>query len=133
MPSWGRSFVVALKAMVVGFLLGLLIMIAFGAIGYTLIFSAFTVSSSPPYFYINPGAMIAGIIIFAVGGFLSGLTMYASLIKYTIEESVKETEMRGAPLPPTPSPAVPTKTCPKCGKPVAPDAPFCANCGAKLA
>jgi len=134
MPSWGRSFVVASKAWIVGLLLGLVFTIVFGFIGYTMILKVIeTIEILPyePYIQIDYGAAVFSIIPIVIGALLASLSAYAVLVKYVVEESVKEVGFRAPPS--TPPSAAPTRICPQCGRPVAPKARFCVHCGAKLA
>lgn len=130
MPSWGRSFVVAFKAWIVGILLSLVFTTIFGFLGYTMIYGALEVLSYEPYIQINYGAAALGIILILIGTLLASLSAYVALVKYTVEESVKEAGLRAP--PPILPPAAPTGICSQCGKPVTPEAKFCVHCGAKL-
>jgi len=130
MPSWGRSFVVALKAWIVGLILGLVFIIVFGFAGYTIIYGAVEILAYEPYIQINYGATALGVILILIGWLLASLSMYATLVKYVVEESVKETGLRATPS--TLPSAAPTRICPQCGRPVTPEAIFCVHCGAKL-
>lgn len=130
MPGWGRSFVVAFKAWIVGLLLGLVFTIVFGFMGYTMISGAIVILPHEPYLQINYGAATLGIILILIGALLASLSAYAVLVKYVVEESVKEAGLRAPPS--TLPPAAPTRICPQCSRPVMMSSEFCPYCGAKL-
>jgi len=107
----------------------MLIMTICGVLGYMLMQDAIIVLSNPPYYRIDPIALGSGAAVLAIGGFLSGLIMYASLVKYTVEESIREVE--NVTLPQTSTRPL-EKACPNCGKLVPINAEYCVYCGAKL-
>jgi len=155
MPTWTRSFVLALKTIIFGILWGI-VGIVIIVIGLLL-----PMMTNPQYYMNNPNAMVGlmfGSLIFVIiGSVIAALGFYASLIKFTIEETIKELTgipqytpppVRPAPPPPpkpiTPPPTVaPAKPivkteaavlqyCPDCGARLPPGAIFCPNCGKKL-
>ncbi len=130
MPGWGRSFVVAFKAWVVGLLLGLVFTIVFGFMGYRMISGAIVILPHEPYLQINYGAAILGIVLALIGVLLASLSAYVALVKYVVEESVKEAGLRAPPS--TLPPVAQTRICPQCGRPVMRGSEFCPYCGAKL-
>ncbi len=157
MPTWGRSFVLALKTIIFGILWGIvgIIIIVIGLL--------LPMMTNPQYYMNNPNAMVGlmfGSLIFVIiGSVVAALGFYASLIKFTIEEAIKELTgipqyrpppVRPVPSPPPPKPITPPSTviptkpivkteetavlqyCPDCGARLPPGAIFCPNCGRKL-
>jgi len=138
MPSWGRSFSLAFKSVIVGFLFALLGIIIIGA-GFFLGILAY-------YYDHTTTALIVGIVLFVIGFCIAGLGFYAALIKYSVEETLKEIAQKTPASAPVvtvaPAPAVTvvtapasptaTQTCPRCGRPLSfvPQANrwYCANC-----
>jgi len=120
MPGWGRSFSLALKSVVVGFLFALLGIIIIGA-GVVLGLMAY-------YYEHTTTALVVGVLLFVIGFCVAGLGFYAALIKYSVEEALKEIAQKApaapvvAPVPApavtvvtTPAPTAAVQACPRCG------------------
>ncbi|MGQ4832357.1 MAG: zinc-ribbon domain-containing protein [Candidatus Asgardarchaeia archaeon] len=147
MVSWGRSFLVALKIVIFSIVWSII----GSVISFIVLFAMIPVSMSVnPN---NPTSLIAFFLpLVLVGGIISGLGIIATLVKFTIDESLNEVKKIlqsqypiSAPTtmsPPiqqsTPTPLGPTqptqnqKICPFCGAVNPPEAKFCKVCGAKL-
>jgi len=87
MPGWGRSFVVAIKTVLVGIafaVIGIIIM-GVGAVPIILdIWKEKTITTSG----------YLGIPLIILGYVISFLGFYAALIKFTVSEALKEVERR---------------------------------------
>lgn len=136
MPGWGRSFALALKSVVVGFLFALLGVIII-AVGIGAGYASFATGHYTT-------ALVVAIILIVIGFSIGGLGFYAALIRYSVEEALKEIAQKAPTAPvvaPPPAPAVTVVTtaptaaaqaCPRCGGPLTfvPQANrwYCANC-----
>lgn len=152
MVSWGRSFLVALKIVVFSIVWSIIGGII--SFGVTLAMFPLSTAINPN----NPTSILVFLLpLFLIGGIISGLGIIATLVKFTIDESVEEVKkmfsgayptampstapstVAGIP-PTTPSTITPTtapiaqnkKICPFCGAENPPEAKFCKVCGAKL-
>lgn len=128
MTSWGRSFTLALKAILVGIvfaIIGVIIM----AVGVGLVYLGIQD-------YLVSGGSIKitawiGIPVAIFGFAFSSIGFYAALIKFTVDEAVKEA--RGPSLSILKSQVgTSTRTCPNCRTPLNWDEQskrwYCQNC-----
>lgn len=137
MPGWGRSFSLAFKSVIVGFLFALLGVIIIGA-GVVLGLLAY-------YYDHSTTALVVGVILFVIGFSVAGLGFYASIIKYSVEEALKEVAQKAPAVPAVAATTVPAvtvvttpaqttvaQTCSRCGGPLTfvPQANrwYCVNC-----
>lgn len=115
MIGWGKSFVLALKAIIVGIVfavVGIVVMV----LGIGLAYIGFQ-----DYYLLNKGPIMVtawvGIPIAIFGFTFSSIGFYAALIKFTIDETVNEA--RGASLSILKSQAeTSVRTCPNCRTPL---------------
>jgi hypothetical protein len=133
MPGWGRSFSLALKSVIVGFLFALL--------GVIIIVGGVVLGLLSYYAGHETTALVVAVVLIVIGFCIAGLGFYAALIKYSVQEALKEIAQK-APAPvatAAPAPAVTVVTtptaaqpCPRCGAPLTfvPQANrwYCGNC-----
>jgi len=108
MPSWGGSFKIAIKAIIVGIafaIVGIIIIIAGGLTVYEMYKNNIWV------------AVALGIPIMVVGLVISSIGFYAALIKFITEEAVKEMSGNATGIPPPQSQSL-ANSCPNCRTPL---------------
>ncbi|MHA1593720.1 MAG: zinc-ribbon domain-containing protein [Candidatus Baldrarchaeia archaeon] len=149
MPSWGRAFVVAIKVFLVGLIWAIIGQIIIW-IGSSMLIAALIPelqhAQRPEEVLPYVGQMVAIMLpLLVVGAIITTIGVYATLIKYTVDEAVKECRSIQSQYPayqpyqytyPGPpaqvTEAKPIRVCPVCKSAVPEDAVFCPNCGAKL-
>ncbi len=118
MVGWGRSFLIAIKAVLAGVLfaiVGILIM-AFGAI--------IMIGAIDPYTFSIRASAWLGILLMVIGFSISSLGFFAALIRFTASEVISELRAASASLvtaqvaQPTPTTASTTPNCPVCRTPL---------------
>jgi len=132
MPGWGRSFSLALKSVIVGFLFALL--------GVIIIVGGVVLGLLSYYSGHETTALVVAVVLIVIGFSIGGLGFYAALIKYSVQEALKEIGAKPVAVAPTPAPAVTVVTtpttavhpCPRCSAPLTfvPQANrwYCASC-----
>jgi len=122
MPSWGRSFALAAKTVIVGVafaVIGVVIVVLGGVMAYGIYMSTHNIWL----------AVLPAIPVLVIGFVLGSFGFYAALIKYTTEEAINEMRRGGAVISPL---QASIRSCPNCKTPLVWDEQnkrwYCPNC-----